>query len=114
MNMMNYFMGYNHPMNVIENSDEWIIELRAIGLTREDISLEYEPNGSILLIKSPERDKTEEEGYNRHEFWNDWFDTRIQLPAGIDSEGITAKVEKGILVVNIKKDKKSNRKIEIG
>ena len=31
-----------------------------------------------------------------------------------DSEGITAKVEKGILVVNIKKDKKSNRKIEIG
>ena len=111
MNMINYFMGYNHPMNVIENSDEWIIELRAVGLTREDINLEYESEGSILLIKSPERDKSE--GYSRHEFWNDWFDTRIQLPVGIDPEGITAKVEKGILVVNIKKDKKSNRKIEV-
>ena len=102
----------NHPMNVKESDGEWEIEFRAAGLTKEDVSIEYKGE-NILLIKAGDRTKEKAEGYSRHEFWRDWFDTRLQLPSGVDIDGISAKVENGILTITVPKNKEGQRKIEV-
>ena len=115
----NTFCGnrnYNHPMNLVENENEWTIELRATGLKKEDIQLEYEAKDNTLYVKSlNDRKKEKETSYNLHEFWRDWFDTRIQLPESIDSEGIEARTEDGILYIKVPKRNGSgtNKRIEL-
>ena len=110
----NFYYGplENHPMNVRENEDAWEVEFRATGLTKDDISLEYKGE-DILWIKAGDRTKEKEETYSRREFWKDCFDTRLQLPSGIDTDKIEAKVENGILKITVPKSKEGQRKIEV-
>ena len=101
----------NHPMNVKESAEAWIIELRAVGLEKNDISVNYDPEGYIKIKSTKELD---ESLYNRIEFRPDHFDTLIQLPSGIDSENITAEVRNGMLIITVPKDKnKGTREISI-
>lgn len=107
---------YNHPMNITEDEGGWNVELRATGLKKEDIQLEYEAKDNTLYVKSLlDRKKEKEVVYQLHEFWRDWFDTRIQLPEGIDPENIEARTEDGILYVRIGKKSGggSNKRIEL-
>ena len=107
-----YGMPENHPMNVKESDGIWEVEFRATGLTKEDVQIEYKGE-DVLWIKAGDREKEKKEEYNRHEFWRDSFDTRLQLPSGIDIENIEAKVENGILYITIPKSKEGQRKIEV-
>lgn len=110
----NFYYGVpeNHPMNVRDTEDAWEIEFRAVGLTKENINLEYKGE-DILWIKAGDREKEKDEKYNRHEFWKDCFDTRLQLPSGIDTDKIEAKVENGILTITVPKSKEGQRRIEV-
>ena len=105
-------MPENHPMNVKESEGAWEVEFRAAGLTKEDVQIEYKGE-DVLWIKAGDREKEKKEEYNRREFWKDYFDTRLQLPSGIDIENIEAKVENGILYITIPKSKEGQRKIEV-
>jgi HSP20 family molecular chaperone IbpA len=107
-----FYYNNNHPMNVKEDSEGWTIEMRATGLTKEDITLTFEPE-NILVIKSA-GEKEKETDYVRHEFWKDRFnDTKIMLPAGAHQEGITARVVSGILEIRVQKDKTSSKQITV-
>jgi len=112
LNNFYYGLTENHPMNVKDEENAWEVEFRATGLTKEDINLEYKGE-DILWIKAGDREKEKEEKFSRHEFWRDCFDTRLQLPSGVDIEGIEAKVENGILKITIPKSKEGQRKIEV-
>jgi HSP20 family protein len=107
-----YGMPENHPMNVKESEGAWEVEFRATGLTKEDVTVEYKGE-DVLWIKAGDREKEKKEEYNRHEFWKDYFDTQLQLPSGIDTDSIEAKVENGILYITIPKSKEGQRKIEV-
>ena len=107
-----YGMPENHPMNVKESEGSWEIEFRAAGLTKEDVQIEYKGE-DVLWIKAGNREAEKKEDYSRHEFWKDCFDTRLQLPSGIDIENIEAKVENGILYITVPKSKEDQRKIEV-
>ena len=107
-----YTPAENHPMNVKENEGEWEIEFRATGLTKEDVTLEYKGE-DILWIKAGDREKDRAEEYSRREFWKDCFDTRLQLPSGVDTDGIGARVENGVLYIVVPKSKEGHRKIEV-
>lgn len=112
LNNFYYTPAENHPMNVKENDGAWEIEFRATGLTKEDVQIEYKGE-DVLLIKAGDREKEKKEDYSRHEFWKDCFDTRLQLPSGIDTDSIEAKVENGILFITVPKSKEGQRKIEV-
>ena len=105
-------MPENHPMNVKESDGEWEVELRATGLTKEDVTVEYKGE-DVLWIKAGDREKEKKEEYNRNEFWKYYFDTQLQLPSGVDTDSIEAKVENGILYITIPKSKEGQRKIEV-
>ena len=113
--MLNYLLnsGYynNHPMNVTETEDGLEIELRAVGLKKEDVSVKLE-NG-ILEINS-KNENEEEKNYTRQEFRGDRFlGTRLEMPYEIDPEHIEATLELGILKLRLKKDQTKSKMIEV-
>lgn len=111
-------------INVLEHDDKYELELAAPGLTKEDfkVSLDNDGNLSINMEKKQE-EKQEENGekkhghYLRREFSYSQYQQIMTLPEDADREHIDAKVENGVLTVNIpkivKKPQEAHKLIEV-
>lgn len=93
-------------INVLEHEDKYEIELAAPGLTKEDfnVSLDTDGNLSINMEKKHEENGEKKHGhYLRREFSYSQYQQIMTLPDDADREHIEAKVENGVLTVNIPK-----------
>ena len=92
--------------NVVENDEDYQIEVAVPGLIKDDLSIKVKDD---VLTITHERD--EEETFR---FTNS-FTKQYSLPDDVSVKTIVAKVEKGVLLVTIPKDKKktSEHNIEI-
>ena len=102
--------------NVSENENEYLVEISAPGLKKEDIKIELE--NDVLKISSSVEDKKEEknESYYRREFYKSSFERSFAIPKGVNKDEISATMNDGILIVEIpktKEEKKENIKITI-
>jgi len=102
--------------NVSENENEYLVEISAPGLKKEDIKIELE--NDVLKISSSVEDKKEEknENYYRREFYKSSFERSFAIPKGVNKDEISATMNDGILIVEIpktKEEKKENIKITI-
>ena len=84
-------------VNVIENTNEFMIEVAAPGLKKDDFKVEVE--GDLLTISSEKEVQNEEEkeNYRRKEFSYNYFSRSFRLPENLVTENIDAKYENGIL-----------------
>ena len=78
------------PSDVIENDKEFLIELEVPGIHLADIAVGVE--GNRLTVKA------EQKGFAKRKISETFL-----LPQGVDSEGISATCDKGILTVTIPK-----------
>lgn len=94
--------------NIIENDDDYRVELAVPGLSKEDINVKV--NDNILTI-SHQKEETDDKTF----YFTNSFTKEYRLPADINVKGIVATVENGILAATIPKDKKKvkERVIEI-
>jgi HSP20 family protein len=102
--------------NISENENEYLVEISAPGLKKEDIKIELE--NDVLKISSSVEDNKEEknESYYRREFYKSSFERSFAIPKGVNKEQISATMDNGILIVEIpkaKEEKKENIKITI-
>ena len=105
-------------INIIENEKDFRVELAVPGTTKEDfkvnvtadnelvISLEKssrkeekEPNDAAETAKRGDREGT----YLRREFSYTSFQQRFSLPEDVDRRKISAKVENGVLTIDLPK-----------
>jgi HSP20 family molecular chaperone IbpA len=100
------------PMNIIHEEDgSSTIEVAVVGKTREDIKLKgtIEDGKSYLNIESAEKEMTEEEKaadakriYTLRKIKGaDKLSIKIFVPANLSLKELTAKVENGLLTINI-------------
>ena len=94
--------------NVINNENDYRVELAVPGLSKEDINVKVKDN---ILTISHEKEKTDDKSF----YFTNSFTKEYTLPDDSDVKGITATVVNGILVTTIPKDKKKikERVIEI-
>ena len=100
--------GWESLTNLYEEADGYVAEIRATGIKKGDINIKFNSVGDTLLISSVERKR--EDGNRKwisHEFWPCRINTSLSLTKDIDREGITAKLEDGILVIRLPKRKDS-------
>ena len=101
--------------NVSENENEYLVEISAPGLKKEDIKIELE--NDVLKISSNIENQKEEknEGYYRREFYKSSFERSFAIPKGANKDEISATMNDGILIVEIPKlkDEKKNENIKI-
>jgi len=100
---------YSTPrMNIMETKDNYKLELCIPGLTKEDVKLNIDAEGNLVIemvkeTKNEKKENKEEMRYLRHEFSVEHFRQTVMLPDDIHKENISAKVENGILDIVIPK-----------
>lgn len=102
-------MNFNHSIpavNIIENERDFVVELAAPGLSKDDFSVNVNHNDELVIEmhKSGETSQDKPQGkYLRREFAYGTFRQSFSLPENIDKKGISAKMENGVLTILIPK-----------
>ncbi|WP_299439792.1 Hsp20/alpha crystallin family protein [uncultured Aquimarina sp.] len=111
-------IGFNTPaVNVKENDNDFVIELAAPGLVKEDFKIELD-NDVLTISSETSNDASEEkDNYTRKEFSYSTFKRSFTLPDTVNSVEILASYNSGILSVKLPKKEEAKvqpkRSIEI-
>ena len=91
-------------VNVMEDENEYKVEVAAPGMTKEDfnVSLVDDEHLTISLEKKNES-SDDNKKYLRREFSYSKFQQTLALPDDVDRERITASVVDGVLTINLHK-----------
>ncbi|RIJ46573.1 Hsp20/alpha crystallin family protein [Maribellus luteus] len=92
-------------VNVVENKDEFQIDVAAPGMDKKDFKLNYD-NGRLTISSEKKDEKEEKEGkvVTRREFSYQSFQRSFTVPENvINAEKITANYDNGILHVKLPK-----------
>lgn len=110
-------------VNIIENEDEFRIEVAAPGMTKEDFHVEVNRDNELVISMEKKNEQKEEDPkkrgtYLRREFSYSRFQQSLLLPDNVETEKISAKVEHGVMTIEIPKRKVeetvvASRRIEI-
>ncbi len=111
-------------INVIEKPTEYKVEIAAPGMTKDDFKVSVDEEGNLVVAMEKKTEKEEKSGekaesrYLRREFSYSQFHQAMVLPDDVDKEKISAKVENGVLNVDLPKltkdeVKKQTKMIEI-
>lgn len=112
-------------VNVKESDKGYVMEIAAPGLKKEYCRVSLDKDGNLNLkiedkFEHKEEDKAEDkkEHYLRREFNYSNYEQTYVLPEDVDKEKISAKVENGILTIDLPKmskeaEKEENKCIEV-
>ncbi len=93
-------------INVKENEHAYTIEVAAAGMTKDDFNVNIDDDNDLVITmekKSESKDENKDARYLRREFSYSKFRQTMILPDNVNKEKIEAKVEHGMLVVNLPK-----------
>ena len=97
-------------VNIIEDENEYKVEVAAPGMTKEDFKVHLNEDNELIISmekknESKEEDKEHKGTYLRREFSYTQFQQSLLLPDNIEREKISAKVENGVMTIDIPKKK---------
>lgn len=97
-------VGYNIPaVNVLENNESFLLEVAVPGYQKEDFQIEVVNHALVLSGKKQNKENEKQRKHTLKEFnYTSWKRT-FALPKTIETEGIQAKYENGILNVLVPK-----------
>lgn len=113
-------------INVIEDEKKYTVEVAAPGMCKEDFDIQINENNDLVI--KMEKKTTSETGnkeeekcncrYLRREFSYTKFQQTLILPEDVDKESINAKVDNGVLTIELpkivaKEEPKTSRQINI-
>ncbi|MDD2511644.1 MAG: Hsp20/alpha crystallin family protein [Proteiniphilum sp.] len=91
-------------INIQQNDNGFLVEVAAPGMTKEDcnVRIDEENNLEISFEKKNETEEKDKKGsYLRREFSYTQFQRTMILPDNVEKDKISAKVENGVLSVEI-------------
>lgn len=108
-------------INVKESDKAYTVELAAPGMKKDDFHVHINDEGN-LVVKLERKDETKEEDKNtrylRREFSYSKYEQTLILPDDVDRDKIAARVENGVLTVELPKvapvEQKVARQITVG
>src|SRR5574344_1269549 len=93
-------------INVYETDKNYTVELAAPGMTKDDfkVNVDSDDNLVISMEKKENNDEKDKKGrYLRREFSYSKFEQCMVLPDNVNKDKISAKVENGVLKVELPK-----------
>lgn len=97
-------------INVIESGKDYKVEVAAPGMTKEDFKIHINEDNDLVISMEKKTENTEEDKeckkecrYLRREFSYSKFQQTLILPDDVDKEKIDAKVNDGVLTIELPK-----------
>ena len=110
-------------VNIIDGENEYKVEVAAPGMTKEDFKVHLNEDNELIISmekknESKGEDKEHKGTYLRREFSYTQFQQSLLLPDNVERDKISAKVENGVMTIEIPKRKVTEaaaaaRRIEI-
>lgn len=106
-------------INVLENENEYTVELAAPGLRKEDFDISINNDGDLVIKMEKKNEvKDEKAHYLRREFAYSKYEQTLILPDEVNKDEVGAKMNDGVLNITLPKLNKSvqkvARQIEVG
>ena len=106
-------------INVLENENEYTVELAAPGLRKEDFDISINNDGDLVIKMEKKNEvKDEKAHYLRREFAYCKHEQTLILPDDVNKDEVGAKMNDGVLNITLPKLNKSvqkvARQIEVG
>ena len=106
-------------INVLENENEYTVELAAPGLRKEDFDISINNDGDLVIKMEKKTEvKDEKAHYLRREFAYSKYEQTLILPDDVNKDEVGAKMNDGVLNITLPKLNKSvqkvARQIEVG
>ena len=101
-------------INVKENDKGYVVELAAPGMRKEDFNVHINDEGNLIIKMESKHDKKEEDKntrYLRREFSYTKYEQTLILPDDVVKDKISAKVEHGVLTVELPKQEEQKVKV---
>ena len=93
-------------INVKESDKAYTVEVAAPGMKKEDFNVHINDEGNLIIKMEQKQEKKEEDKntrYLRREFSYSKFEQTLILPDDVKKDAISAKVEHGVLTVELPK-----------
>ncbi len=100
-----YQNDFSPKVDISETEDSFNFEFAVPGIDKNDLSIEI--NKGYLTVSGERKFENKNENYYSIESGYGKFSRSFQLPEDIDENKINAEYNNGILVISVKKDKKS-------
>ena len=107
--------------HINKSESKYVVEVAAPGLRKEDFFVNINDEGNLIIKMEQKNDKKEDDEkmhYLRREFSYTKYEQALILPDDVDKEKIGAKVNDGILTIDLPKIEETKvkvaRAIEIG
>ena len=101
-------------INVKESDKAYTVELAAPGMNKDDFNVHINDDGN-LVVKLESKHETKEEDKNtrylRREFSYSKYEQTLILPDDVQKDAISAKVENGVLTVELPKEVEEKVKV---
>jgi HSP20 family protein len=90
-------------VNISETDTNFELALATPGKTRKDFNVELDDHVLTVSSESKHEDESKTDQYTRREFRYDNFQRSFRLPETVDTAGIKAKYDNGILTITLPK-----------
>lgn len=101
-------------INVKENDKAYTVELAAPGMKKEDFNVHINDDGNLIIKMEQKQEQKEEDKsvrYLRREFSYSKYEQTLILPDDVEKSKISAKVEHGVLTVELPKVEETKAKV---
>ena len=112
-----FFSGLQQNANSLkvdirDNDSEYILETDLPNVKKENLNLTFEDNVLTIVVEQDQQVKEEKENYIRHERYQQSVSRKFAFD-DVNSEGIQAKYENGVLTVTLPKSQVKEQKHQI-
>ena len=100
-------------MNVMENENDYKVEIAAPGMKKEDVNIHLDQDHNLVVsMKKKTENKEDDKKHSRYlrcEFSYSKFQQTLVLPDNVDKEKIHAAVNDGVLTIELPKLKPEDK-----
>ena len=103
-------MGSGFPVDMSETEEKVIIRADLPGIEKKNVSARIVDNTIVIDAEQQEEEREEDEDYFRQERRYGKLHREIPLPVEVDDDKVEARMEDGVLTIEVPKKEKNKRK----